>query len=226
MNSSSSIFNSITSYYSESEKPKFPIRPYAIKSAAKLQKAIRQAKIEVQQKDQISPQGTSLNQVYNLGSAFFKIGKGNEAAAGAFETFIWHLAGIFEVEELFVPTSETKIQTKSLTTSETEFELQWNHNYELIRMAKAQNPMQGSIQPTQKGLLLKEYQQLNSSEKITITKPALIKALFVTVLFGMFDVNPSNVFITKNGNIKFFDNTRSLPNSNFLIEKRNGNCRY
>src|ERR1700722_8715623 len=45
-----------------------------------------------------------------------------------------------------------------------------------------------------------------------------MSAVAVTIAFGMFDTHSENVMITDEKKIKFFDNTRSFPNSNGLID--------
>lgn len=81
-----------------------------------------------------------------------------------------------------------------------------------------ENCMVGSIQPFQTGWLLDDWLELEDTEQIKINKVHLNNAVLTAIVFGMFDTHGSNIIITKEGQIKYFDNSKSLPNSNAFIK--------
>lgn len=109
-----------------------------------------------------------------------------------------------EFEEPEVPIQEQKSQTRVDT--------------ELVEASDQVKEMKGSIQADIGGVSLKEYlADPEKQNKMPIDQNKLIDATFATLIYGMFDVHGENVRIDSEGNFKFFDNTRSLPSSNGLI---------
>ncbi len=159
-----------------------PVTKKAIEGEAELFRAAREGK-EWASKNLLFPQGGSLNSVYKLNdSAFFKVGAGNEQAAGKMEKLMWDIAVLLNFEEFFVPTGEAEI-----------------------------GPLRGGIQVAQKGCLLYDMQN-------KLSKAEVVKGIFISIVMGMSDAHEKNIFVTNEGKIKFFDNTRSLPNGNGYID--------
>ncbi len=107
-----------------------------------------------------------------------------------------------------------------------KYALIWNQAGMLDKIDISSTSMKGGIQPAQDGWTLSDYEKLKASPLQTNPLPIIedvevVSAIPVTILFDMFDLHQKNVFITKEGKIKFFDNTRSLPNCNGWI-KRHG----
>lgn len=73
----------------------------------------------------------------------------------------------------------------------------------------------GGIQPAQEGTIL-----LTSSKKLQ--RQEVLNGILVSIVFGMFDAHSSNIFITKENKIKFFDNSRSMTHSNDYINRSFG----
>lgn len=143
------------------------------------------------------------------------------------ETLIWNLAVLLGFEEQFVPTGETILHTKG---NAIKGPLHWTEsgenleNLELSLMKRASHPIRGSIQPTQQGWLLDSYHRgiLTLNKKCPlIDRLSLINATVASIVFGMWDAHGENIFVTKEGKLKFFDNTRTLPNSNGYIRRDN-----
>ncbi len=83
----------------------------------------------------------------------------------------------------------------------------------------------GSIQAPISGMSLLEFfakfdQDALPEGQKTPEMPALIDATLATTVFGMFDAHANNIFVTQDGNLKFFDNTRSMPHSNNFVINR------
>ncbi len=70
----------------------------------------------------------------------------------------------------------------------------------------------GGIQPVQEGIVLED-----ADDDLNIPKEEIAKAILISIIFGMFDAHHRNIFITPDNKIKYFDNTRSMPNSNSCI---------
>lgn len=79
----------------------------------------------------------------------------------------------------------------------------------------------GSIQVAHEGISLLDYTRGKNIPKnqIPISKEEIIRATIITIIFGMFDAHGLNIIVNKKGECKFFDNTRSLPNSNDFINR-------
>lgn len=194
-----------------------PITKEAIRGQSNLQKAIREGKGWAIEQSEIIPENKSVNEVYKLDQvAFFKVGQGGEKAAGTMETLIWEFAVIMGLEEQFVPTGETKISTAGPIKAA----MQWSRDGALNTIGQASKSKEGSIQPTQEGMLLQDYINNRESAKNsipTIERSELMKAGLTSITFGMWDAHLGNIFVS-DGRLKFFDNTRSLPNSNGAIK--------
>lgn len=218
-----------------------PVTLQAIKQQAELHDAIRKAKRRAAEMASLVKQGKSANEVYKLESpttppnyfaafeekpgeaaAFFKIGAGGEEAAGVMEKLMWDIAVVMGMEEQFVPTGETHIRDSSHLKGGTEKIVQWNEKGQIEMNKEAQPARRGGIQVAQQGEVLSKYNQHPGSKTALLTKSEISKGILASVVFGMFDAHSTNIFITKEGKIKFFDNTRSLPNSNGFINRGNG----
>lgn len=190
----------------------------AIFGHSKLLKATREAKMWSSKKNYLTPRRCTANDVYALGTkAFFKVGAENEEGCGVMETLIWDLAVLLAVEKLFVPTGETKIYFRGGLPAKSL--LQWNQNGKLRKTYIKDVPLKGSIQPTQKGCTLDHYIYVAKTPTSNIARLKLIHATAASILFGMYDTHGMNIFVTTKDELKFFDNTRSLPNGNRWIHR-------
>lgn len=77
----------------------------------------------------------------------------------------------------------------------------------------------GTIQQAQEGLTFKNYLNHPKKRKSTILKDEYVEALIDSVIIGMFDAHANNILIDSNGNIHFFDLTRSFPHSNAFLDR-------
>lgn len=200
-----------------------PITLNAIHQQAHLHEAIREAKGWTMQQDKLEKLGASANDVYRLGFkedaiAYFKVGEGNEKAAGTMEKLMWDMAVIMGAEKAFVATGETEIRSKTLLQGGGQKVSQWDEKGNLQEFTQAQRPFQGGIQAAQKG---KTFSDLNDEEKKLLSRDEIFNGILTSFLFGMFDAHSGNVFVTEEGKIKFFDNARSMPNSNEFIDRGN-----
>lgn len=108
------------------------------------------------------------------------------------EVIAYESAKILGLEDLFTPTTLTSIQSMEV-------------DYD------------GCIQPFIKGDRLDDVM---ANESI-IPYLSMIDGLIAGLIMGMSDAHRENIFIDVNGEVKFFDNSRTLPHSNKVI-KRSG----
>lgn len=188
----------------EQEKPKEErpsISEGAIAGQAKLMEVTSKAVPFLQSTDALKKQEGSINDVFPLKGpekevfAYFKEGYKGEKATGVMEKLAWNVALLLGVEKNFVPTREISFGNKDLRR-------------------------EGGIQPAVTGIRLRDY--LASGIKKDIRQNDLIEASLATLIFGMFDAHGQNIIIDEKGVFKFFDNTRTLPNSNGVVIRENG----
>lgn len=199
-----------------------PITTSAIQQHAHLHQAIREAKSWASQQPTLHRYpGSNVNDVFCLSSmanhepvAFFKVGRNEEKAAGCMEKLVWNIAVLLDLDEQFVPTAETEIGDRSLLAEGTQKAMQWNEDGDLEKFETAKSPRRGGIQIAQKGTLL--------HDKPLVPRSEIIKGVFTSLVFGMFDAHLSNMMLTAEGKLKFFDNTKSLPNANGFIDTGKG----
>lgn len=115
-----------------------------------------------------------------------------EKGPALLEPFIWQVAVLFGLEDLFAETARFKIGNPENTTTY-------------------------SFQRALKGKYFSEYK-----EEDTLSYTSLKKAVLASILLSFYDVHEKNVLITDKGDIKFFDNSRSLPHSNGFIRYPTG----
>jgi hypothetical protein len=169
----------------------------SIKNFAELFGIERQAKVYFRGKNWLGDQGFSYNRVVPVNAdsktiGYFKIGSTSGSAPGIMEEFMSNTATLFGLEDLFAATKQTSVQTKSDKT-----------------------PQRGGLQAALDGTRLDSYLL---DPKNPIHMDEVIKGTMATLLFGMFDAHYQNVFVGQDGKIKFFDNTRSLPNTNCALD--------
>lgn len=199
---------------------KFPITEESIRSQAELHQATRQAKAWAANQPTLKKQDNSASDVYKLGeAAFFKIGGEGESSAGAMETLVWNIAGIMGTEKQFVATGSAEIRNKTQLTGGNQNVPQWNAEDKLQVFEQTQSGLKGGIQVAQRGQVLSEYNQSRNERIPLLSKAEINQGTLTSVVFGMFDAHAGNVFVTEEGNIKFFDNTRSLPNANGWLDR-------
>lgn len=168
--------------------------------------------------------------------AYYKENKNGERASGIMEKFIWDMAFIFKVQDFFVRTKESLIQTKEGAieggkpwTKQTEEGAisrdvwQQKPGMDSPELAQTETDYyyrQGSFQIAQKGCLLEDYlsSQDPDPDLPPINQDSLLKATMASYLFSMFDAHTENIIVDEKGCIKFFDNTRSFPNSNGFVD--------
>lgn len=140
----------------------------------------------------------------------WKVGRNGDPSQGRYETFIWETAKIFGVEEYFVPTTILSIPTDKCL-------VYYQEKGGYYRFPKHLKTIEGSFKYFQKGLLLNDYFEVKSPKpKIEFQK--IIRAIVISMVFGMFDAHCNNIMITPDGGIVFFDVTRSFPHSNGVIK--------
>jgi hypothetical protein len=214
---------------SEPIRPKRTITKDAIELQAVLHQVMRGSKAWAREQKELKRFGKSANKVFKLSNAigetaskhsdaapkaaFFKIGSDEDRAVGAMETLMWKLAVLFNLEKQFVPTGETTVYTGSGAAKAV---MEWNRQGELTKLDSPSEPMRGGIQPGQEGETLKDY-LANEGQKPIIKREEIVSAFLSSMVFGMFDAHGGNIFITEQGKIKYFDNSRSMPNANGYI---------
>ncbi len=195
-------------------KPEIPEK--AIEMQAALYNAMWEGKSWAAESESLTRINGSKNWVYKLNkchepevAAFFKVGAGNENASGKMEKLMWDMAVLLGYEENFAPTGETEVRTKQELAGGQQKLWRWDKG-NLIEVKGAKKGMHGSIQVAQKGNLLYKVEDLSKEE--------IVKGILISVLFGMSDAHNMNILVTEEGKIKFFDNTRSMPNGNGYID--------
>lgn len=132
------------------------------------------------------------------------------------EKLVWDIAVILGAEDDFVATGETEIRDKTQQSGGTQTAVQWDENGNLQKLINLKPSLKGGIQVGQKG---KTFDNLNEDDIKLLSRDEIFNGILTSFLFGMFDAHSSNVFVTNEGKIKFFDNARSLPNSNEFIDR-------
>lgn len=216
----------ILSLLSDVHKQEFPIKKgdspitsSSIEKTADLFSAERKGIAWAAQEENLKNEDISLNEIYKLKDpnslatlAYFKVGIGGEKATGVMEKLMWDIALIMGQEDQFVPTKTSRIRSKaSRQEKDPQSALTWTKKGDLASLIQLSKGKKGGIQVAQKGDTLEEYRG-------PIDKAELTKGTITTSIFGMFDVREANIIRTDEGKLKFFDNTRSLPNSNSVIQ--------
>lgn len=219
---------------------KSPITSEVIQLQAQLLHAIKEGKSWAASQNSLKQYTVSANTVYKLrrltttgkhsafegkagkASAFLKVGKRGEKDVGIMEKIIWDIAVIMGLEQQFVPTALADVRPAGLFMGGKQKAMQWNEKGELKAVAEARPPIRGGIQVAQKGELLHYYMKNPGIKTALLAKSEIIKGTIASAAFGMFDAHEGNIFVTKEGKIKFFDNTRSLPNSNGFLSWEQG----
>jgi hypothetical protein len=127
------------------------------------------------------------------------------------------------------------IKTIGVSEEEKKPKLQehiWTNAGDLEKKEYLVNPLRGSFQPAIDGIRFKEYLQsidsgTGKSVLFDIPREHVTKATLISILFGTIDLNAANLFYTpstedKPGRFIFYDNTRSMPNSNGVIRIADG----
>lgn len=235
-----SLITSSTLSKSKEKRPALPITANSLLMQARLFEASRAAQAAVLEKKGLpEARGDSVNKVYQLETsktkteasknpnvetthfqkgetaAFFKTGGMGESATGDIETLFYDMSLIFGagVEEMFTPTKTTTMFSQETKLKSEETTKVFSTEGKLVN---AYAGVSGGIQLAQKGKTLGALLE-DSSQKPPVSQEQLIKGTLVTNVFGMFDAHPNNILVDDQGNLKFFDNTRSMPNSNGLI---------
>ncbi len=177
----------------------------------------------------LSSRGRSANHVFAIGDTasplgFLKIGKQGISASAIMERMVWEIASLFQVQDLFVPTTEMEIsqeRAKKLSVEVVDIDTSQQKRYKRCSLDSLSNSSKflGSFQIAEKGKPLVEVLQIglpltsinpNASEVMN----NLIQAVVASLGFGMMDAHSNNIFVTKEANYKFIDNARTFPHSN------------
>lgn len=207
----------------EQKKKKFPVSETSIKMEADLFKAIRQDQASVVKKNKLKKFGDSANDVYKLPGTFYKESAGGEQAAGVMEKLMWDIAVRMGVEKDYTPTIEAKLRTKKELKGGKEEARIWTKEGDLKVVKGAQKARQGGIQLAQPGTIFwKHLEKVENEDANPLSRNEITRALMTALKMGMFDAHGGNMIINDKGEIKYFDNTRSLPHSNEVIEWQGG----
>lgn len=208
----------------EKRRQQSPISNTAIRMQADLFGTARSGASWAAKELFLSPLGNSANEVFKLDSfAYFKVGQGNEKAAGVMEKLMWDIALILGTEKQFAATKETEIRSGTDLVSGTNKAKYWEMESETNTMALKESTQatpgkKGGIQPALKGITLAEYGSDVSKSPSPVTKEQFNSAMLTTLVEGFFDTHLKNIIVDENGDLRFFDNTRSLPHSNGIID--------
>lgn len=166
----------------------------------------------------VKPFGDTTNPVYKMfetstlgvsDQPFGFLKKGDKASA-IMETFMWEAASKMGVQDQFAITRNLSNPRMSSGTNVPAPKMIDSHG-KLVE----QVPVSGSVQPAIEGESLGHY--LVSQSNREIQKEEIIKANLTALCFGMFDAHIDNLRLDPSGNIKFFDNARSLPSGNGIL---------
>ncbi len=203
------------------KRESLPVTKKAIELQAELHRTMREGKVWASRQTTLTPQGKSVNKVFKIYkqnepeiTAFFKLGSGDEEGAGRMEKLMWDMAVLLGLEGQFVPTGETALRTESELKGGGQKVMSWEENLDLRQVNEAKESKKGGIQVAQKGATLGDLKDTTKIERREVAN-----GILASVVFGMFDAHWSNIFVTQGGEIKFFDNTRSFPNSNGFIRR-------
>lgn len=199
-----------------------PITTTIIKKEADLFAAVRIGKVWAVNQFSLDNAKLSLNRVVKLKDpntnetmAYFKESRHHEIGTPIMEKLVWDIAGVLKHDEQFVSTGIVDLQTESETYTPNITTIL--ENGELVEIWGLSEPRRGGIQPAA-GQTLVDYKNNNDPNKPRISKQQLIKATVTSAVFGMFDLaNPRNILVNDQGELLFFDNTRSLPNANSIL---------
>ncbi|MCE2983194.1 MAG: hypothetical protein LW832_06475 [Parachlamydia sp.] len=163
-------------------------------------------------------------------STYFKMTKETtvgEKSAGLMEKMVYDFAVILGLEEQFAPTAMTRVfygQDFSNAQEAHEFKdlkadqrSGWDEEGRLLPLSDTSKGLDGGIQAAQQGHTLKDWKQL-TGPKTKLIQSEVNQALVTAIVFGMWDAHLGNIILTEEGQLKFFDNTRSLPHSNGTID--------
>lgn len=175
----------------EEQRRHSPVTKKALQGQSSAFQAERDAKQAVRSQQAERQKDASTKAAYALPSTKNAVAYYKEHIADeaqiAMEKFIWDAAVLLGKERFFVPTKLTTL-----------------------------NPgisPRGLVQP-KGGERLDLY--IGEQGK-TISKESLMDGVVTSLAFGMFDANLTDILVDEQGTIKFFDNTRSMPNSNGVI---------
>lgn len=147
--------------------------------------------------------------------AFYKEGvnraPSNPSATAKMEKLVYDMASFFPFVKDFATTGTIKIPTKAAGGSGEEMLLL--KGGELTRKNNLASRA-GSFQPAQEGESLKQFKKSGKD----LSLDAAIEGNLIILLFGMWDAHDTNLIISGDRNVKFFDNTRSMPPSNEVIK--------
>jgi hypothetical protein len=182
---------------------------------------------------QIAAEKSSLKEPAAVG-AFFKVGNKDEKAAGTMEKMMWDFACILGLEAHFVPTGTVDIYydqaggptpeiDRRLREGETKERKAgvWDAAGRIVETSDAAKVKQGGIQPAQQGTVLGKWRDSDPAHRPPIAQEEISRTIVTSLVFGMFDAHANNIFVTDEGTLKFFDNTRSMPHSNGWIDRGN-----
>ncbi|MDP1834821.1 MAG: hypothetical protein Q8K75_02725 [Chlamydiales bacterium] len=202
--------------------PRRRITESALANQAKLQQVKRDGRAWLlKQENEVAALGTSVNivkKVYdNSGKliGYYKIGAKEESAASAMEHFMYDAAVVMGMERRFVPTGRIGMITKQDVSNSSDgkevgiIDDQGDFHTITLETHVFDRPM-GSIQVAHEGQTL---HQLLADQK-DLSKEETIIGVTTQIGMGMFDAHGSNVLVDAGGRISFFDNSRSLPQTN------------
>jgi hypothetical protein len=161
-------------------------------------------------------------------AAYLKVGKDNEEAAATMEKLIWDMAVALGLESQFTATTTCRIYYDAVDPNSSQTptpscnipnQQQWTASGDLAPPKMGARFLQGSVQEAQKDQILDAWYDSKEPNKPSLDKASLNQSTVTSLVFGMWDAHFANIFVDGEGNIKYFDNTRSLPNSNGLIDR-------
>ncbi|MDF2549291.1 MAG: hypothetical protein K0S07_358 [Chlamydiales bacterium] len=145
--------------------------------------------------------------------AYYK--KGEEPAQIEFEKLIFDIAQLAGLHNQFAPTVLAEITQEHLLDWKEGAETAEDRQQEKLQRQKSKGIIQEAIQGTSLEDLLDEDQERVISQK------HLLKAALTSLFIGSYDLHGGNLYYVfgtfQNKGFKFFDNTRSLPHSNGVI---------
>lgn len=159
---------------------------------------------------------------------FFKIGYMGDSKSAKLETLAWKTAIIFNYQDFFVPTTLVRLDLKQVNPLKYK-----NRSDKMITLQQVE--VLGSLQSFEVG---KKASELIASNNECLPNYVTIftftKAVLISLLVGMYDAHSSNIIITPDGKIKFYDNNMIFPHSSTMIRAmsdyvsafRSGLCQF
>lgn len=201
-----------------SKPPKFPVSEDVLKPMVNLHEKLRAAKQWGYKQRELTPLGTSASEVYALPTdqpqAYLKMSE------SSMEKKVWDAACIMGDAKHFTATtmSEKPVGSALQVSTGKEQVSVWKKtpegDLELEEYTDLKEAPKGGMQAKIEGVTLETYVDHPKRRGHDISRSNFIDGTIEILVYGMSDAHLKNMIVTPDGEIIFFDNTRSLHHSN------------